>query len=171
MKNCTAGSRTRSSPSGTSRGRKTVISPCGGFAPWASACVISNRRASGVAEWFAGRPEVKSVLHPALPSDPGHALWKRDFSGASSVFGVVLETDSEKAVGRMVDGYRFFKIGASWGGFESLVIPAYPADIRTAVLWKEEGFVLRFHIGLEDADDLIADLEEGFSRLNEALDA
>ena len=124
-----------------------------------------------VAEWFAGRPEVKSVLHPALPSDPGHALWKRDFSGASSVFGVVLETDSEKAVGRMVDGYRFFKIGASWGGFESLVIPAYPADIRTAVLWKEEGFVLRFHIGLEDADDLIADLEEGFSRLNEALDA
>lgn len=132
---------------------------------------LQRQQAAGlqVARWFQTRPEVKRVMYPPLPEDPGHALWQRDFSGASSLFGVVLHTDSELAVARMVEGYRYIKIGASWGGYESLVIPAYPADMRTAVPWTETGFVLRYHVGLEDPDDLIADLEEGFERLQQAL--
>ena len=122
-----------------------------------------------IAEWLRSRPEVKRVLYPALPDDPGHAIWKRDFTGACSLFGIVLHTSDEAAVARMVDAYRYFKIGASWGGFESLVIPAYPAQLRTAVPWTDPGFVLRYHVGLEAPEDLIADLEEGFGRLRQAL--
>ena len=118
-----------------------------------------------VAAWLRDRPEVKRVLCPALPNDPGHAIWKRDFTGACSLFGVVLHTADETAVALMVDGYRYFKIGASWGGFESLVIPAYPAQLRTAVPWTEPGFVLRYHVGLEAPEDLMEDLEAGFERL------
>ena len=81
---------------------------------------------------------------------------------------MVLHTGDESAVARMVDHYRYFKIGASWGGFESLVIPAYPAQLRTAVPWTETGFVLRYHIGLEAPEDLLEDLEEGFDRLRAA---
>jgi cystathionine beta-lyase len=120
-----------------------------------------------VAEWLARRPEVARVLHPALPADPGHALWKRDFRGASSLFGVLLRTRSEKAVAAMVDGLRLFKIGASFGGFESLVVPARPE--RTARPWREPGFLLRLHVGLEAVEDLIADLDEGLARLGAAL--
>ena len=120
-----------------------------------------------IAAWLRDRPEVKRVLYPALPDDPGHAIWKRDFTGACSLFGVVLHTADETAVARMVDGYRYFKIGASWGGFESLVIPAYPAQLRTAVPWTEPGFVLRYHVGLEDPEDLLEDLEAGFERLRD----
>ena len=129
---------------------------------------LAQQQAAGlqVAQWLRTRPEVKCVRHPALPGAPGHTLWKRDFSGACSLFGVVLHTTSEAAVAQMVDGYRYFKIGASWGGYESLVIPAYPAELRTAVPWTEPGFVLRYHVGLEDPDDLIADLEAGFRRLS-----
>ena len=118
-----------------------------------------------IADWLRTRPDVKRVLYPALPDDPGHAIWKRDFTGACSLFSIVLHTDDEAAVARMVDAYRYFKIGASWGGFESLVIPAYPAQLRTAVPWTESGFVLRYHVGLEAPEDLTADLEEGFGRL------
>ncbi|MBW1700285.1 MAG: cystathionine beta-lyase [Deltaproteobacteria bacterium] len=121
-----------------------------------------------IAAWLKQRPEVKRVMHPALPDDPGHALWKRDFTGACSLFGVVFHTSSEKAISHMVDGYRFFKIGASWGGFESLVIPAELQKIRTAVPWTETGYVLRYHVGLEDPEDLIEDLKLGFDRLNQA---
>ena len=78
----------------------------------------------------------------------------------------MLHTTAEKAVARMVDGYRYFKIGSSWGGYESLVVPAYPATLRTVVPWRETGFVLRYHVGLEDPEDLIADLEDGFNRLS-----
>jgi cystathionine beta-lyase len=124
-----------------------------------------------IAQWLQARPEVKRVMYPPLPQDPGHALWKRDFTGASSLFGVVLHTDAEAAVACMVDGYRYFKIGASWGGYESLVIPACPANMRTAVPWTDTGFVLRYHVGLEDPDDLLADLEDGFCRLQQALAA
>lgn len=129
---------------------------------------LHQQQAAGlkVARWFKDRPEVKRVLHPALPEDPGHALWKRDFLGACSLFGVVLHTSDEKAVARMVDRYRFFKIGASWGGYESLVLPASPGIKRSAVPWVESGYVLRYHIGLEDTGDLLADLRDGFERLN-----
>jgi len=118
-----------------------------------------------VAAWLKNRQEVKRVLYPALPDDPGYRLWKRDFTGASSLFGIILHTSDEKAVARMIDSYRFFKIGASWGGFESLVIPATPGITRAAVPWSETGYVLRYHIGLEDTDDLLSDLREGFERL------
>ena len=114
-----------------------------------------------------GSPQPFSVqeLPAQLPDDPGHDLWRRDFTGASSLFGVVLETGDEAAVSRMVDGYRYFKIGASWGGYESLVLPASPKHTRTAVPWNAPGYVLRYHVGLEDPDDLIADLADGFDRL------
>jgi cystathionine beta-lyase len=115
------------------------------------------------------RPEVKRVLYPPLPTDPGHALWKRDFTGACSLFGVILQTDAAQAVARMVDEYRYFKIGSSWGGYESLVVPASPVQARTVVPWTETGYVLRYHVGLEDPQDLIADLAEGFQRLQQAL--
>lgn len=119
-----------------------------------------------ITRWLQGRPEVKRILYPALPEDPGHRLWQRDFSGASSLFGVILQTTSAKTIAHMVDNYGYFKIGASWGGYESLVIPANPKPIRKAVPWTEEGYLLRYHVGLEDTDDLIADLKEGFDRLN-----
>jgi cystathionine beta-lyase len=120
-----------------------------------------------IAEWLARRTEVLRVLHPALPDDPGHAIWKRDFRGASSLFGVLLRTRSERAVAAMVDELRLFRIGASFGGFESLIVPARPQ--RTARPWREPGFLLRLHVGLEAVEDLIADLEAGFVRLRSAL--
>lgn len=118
-----------------------------------------------IARWLQDRPEVKRVMYPPLSGDPGHRIWRRDFSGASSLFGVILHTASEGAVARMVDNYRYFKIGASWGGYESLVIPAFPARIRSAAPWTEAGYVLRYHVGLEDPEDLCEDLENGFRRL------
>ena len=132
---------------------------------------LRQQQAAGlrVAQWLQSRPEVKRVLYPPLPEDPGHHLWQRDFTGACSLFGVVLHTSAAPAVAQMVEGYRYFKIGASWGGYESLVIPAYPGEIRTAVPWTEPGFVLRYHVGLEAPEDLIADLDEGFQRLQHAL--
>ena len=128
---------------------------------------LRQQQVSGlkVARWMQERSEVKRMMYPPLPDDPGHAIWKRDFTGACSLFGVVLNTVSEKAVARMLDDYRFFKIGASWGGYESLVIPADPTKARTAVPWTEKGYVLRYHVGLEHTDDLIADLKDGFDRL------
>ncbi len=121
--------------------------------------------ALAIARWLAGRPEVARVLHPAFPGHPGHETWKRDFLGASSLFGVLLHTDSTAAVARMVEGLRLFKLGASFGGFESLIIVAHPEQHRTARPWRERGVLLRLHVGLEAVEDLIADLEEGLARL------
>ena len=105
------------------------------------------------------------MIHPALPSDPGHAIWKRDFTGASGLFAVVLKPASKKAVAAMLDGLELFGMGYSWGGFESLIIPFDPSTYRTATHWNGEGPALRIHVGLEDVDDLKADLEAGFARL------
>lgn len=119
-------------------------------------------------QWLQQRPEVSRVLFPALPDDPGYALWKRDFSGACGLFGVILKPASKRAIDAMLDGFTFFKLGYSWGGFESLVIPTTGhAVVRTATTWAPEGPSLRFHAGLEDPSDLIADLERGFERLRE----
>ena len=113
--------------------------------------------------WLQARPEVSRVLYPALESDPGHAIWKRDFKGACGLFGVVLKPATHKAVSAMLDGLAHFGLGFSWGGYESLAVPA---DIkRTAKTFDAEGPVIRIHAGLEDAGDLISDLTRGFERL------
>jgi cysteine-S-conjugate beta-lyase len=116
-----------------------------------------------LAKWLGGRSEVARVLYPALESDPGHSIWKRDFSGATGLFSIVLKPVSEAAVAALVDGLDHFGIGFSWGGFESLIVPA--AITRTACPFHAEGPVLRIHAGLEDPDDLIEDLAKGFERL------
>ena len=119
-----------------------------------------------LATWLEGRPEVKRVLHPALKSDPGHHIWKRDFKGASGLFSFVLNDGySRSALAAMLDGLELYGMGASWGGFESLIIPAGPQDYRTATSWDEKGQLLRVHAGLEDIDDLISDLGAGLDRL------
>ena len=118
-----------------------------------------------VARWLQTRPEVLRVLYPALESDPGHALWKRDFTGAASLFGVILKPVADDAVAEMIDELKIFGIGSSWGGFESLCIRANPAKGRTATKWSPGGPLIRLHIGLEDTADLIADLERGFAKL------
>ncbi|TVR97937.1 MAG: cystathionine beta-lyase [Rhodospirillales bacterium] len=121
--------------------------------------------ASRLAEWLEGRPEVRCVLYPALPSFPGHALWRRDFSGANGLVSVVLREVGRDAVARMLDGLELFALGYSWGGYESLVVPFDPAPVRTATRWSGGGPCLRLHVGLEDPDDLIRDLENGLRRL------
>ncbi len=121
-----------------------------------------------VAEWLQQRPEVEKVLHPALPTDPGHEIWKRDFTGACGLFGFIMDKPSQDALANMVDHMQLFGMGYSWGGFESLLISVHPEGIRTATNWSETGQTMRVHIGLEDVDDLIADLEAGFERLKQA---
>jgi cystathionine beta-lyase len=120
-----------------------------------------------LAEWVARQPEVERVLYPALPGDPGHALWKRDFSGASGLFGVQLKPVGERAFAAFVDGLELFGLGASWGGYESLIMPTHPEELRTATKWHYPGPCFRIHAGLEDPDDLAADLSAGFVRLRE----
>ena len=124
------------------------------------------RNATAVAEWLRGRSEVESVLYPALSNAPGHEIWKRDFSGASGLFSVVLKPASEQALAAMLDGLSLFGMGFSWGGFESLVVPFKP--VRTATTWTAPGPCLRFHIGLENPEDLIDDLKQGFDRLKKS---
>ena len=118
-----------------------------------------------IARWLAARPEVSRVLHPALPDHPGHALWKRDFTGASGVFSIVLKPASKAAVSAFVDNLELFGIGFSWGGYESLILPFDCAPYRTATAWAPEGPALRLSIGLEDVADLKADLAAGLARL------
>jgi cystathionine beta-lyase len=121
-----------------------------------------------IARWLEQRPEVREVLHPALPSHPGHDIWKRDFTGASGLFSIVLKPVSEKALYAFCDALTLFGMGFSWGGYESLVIIFDCSDYRTATVWAPGGPTLRFHIGLEDIGDLTADLERGFAALHEA---
>ncbi len=118
-----------------------------------------------IASWLETRPDVARVLHPALPSHPGHEIWKRDFSGSSGLFSIVLKPCSEKALPAMLDGLALFTMGYSWGGYESLIVPFDPTPNRTATKWSAEGPALRLHIGLDDPADLKADLEAGFQRL------
>ncbi len=125
----------------------------------------SSETALAVAQWLEARSEVARVLHPALPSSPDHALWKRDFTGAGGLFGFILAGGEEAAGARFIDALEHFGIGYSWGGFESLAVPSNIAKFRTAVPWKSEGSTIRLSIGLEDAADLIADLERGFAAL------
>jgi cystathionine beta-lyase len=121
-----------------------------------------------VARWLATRPEVLRVLHPGLDSDPGHAIWQRDFTGASGLFSLVLKPAAEKAVYAFMNELALFGMGFSWGGFESLIILFDCAEYRTATQWAPGGPTLRFHIGLEDPGDLIADLDRGFAAMAKA---
>ncbi len=125
-----------------------------------------QKSALEIARWLANRPEVLKVMHPALESDPGHAIWRRDFLGACGLFSLVLKPAPEAAVHAFLNALQLFGMGYSWGGYESLVILFDCSAYRTATRWAPGGPALRFHIGLEDKGDLIADLERGFSALS-----
>jgi cystathionine beta-lyase len=128
---------------------------------------LAQHQQSGlaVARWLEARPEVLRVLHPALPAHPGHAIWKRDFTGACGLFSVVFKPVPDKAVHAFLNALTLYGIGASWGGYESLAIPFNCKPIRTASAWAPGGPTVRLHIGLEDVSDLIADLERGFAAM------
>ena len=121
-----------------------------------------------LALWLRERPEVERVLCPALPEDPGHALWRRDFLGACGLFGMLLKPCPTRAWHAFVEGLELFGLGASWGGYESLILPNHPERVRTATTWDPTFPSIRIHAGLEDPDDLIADLAQGFERLRAA---
>ncbi|WP_139103184.1 cystathionine beta-lyase [Pararhodobacter sp. CCB-MM2] len=119
--------------------------------------------ALALAEWLETLPQVARVLHPALPSFPGHALWKRDFTGAAGLFSVELSDRTDGAAARFIDSLKHFSVGFSWGGFESLVLPMHP-ESRSLGLWSDLGPVIRLQIGLEDLEDLKADLAQALAK-------
>lgn len=119
-----------------------------------------------IAQWLSARPEVDEVIYPAFPGSRGHELWRRDFTGACGLFGVMLKPFAKARVDALLDGLELFRMGWSWGGFESLIIHAHPERLRTATRWDARGPYLRLHVGLEDPQDLIADLAAGLERLN-----
>jgi cystathionine beta-lyase len=123
-----------------------------------------QRNAEQLIAWLLGQREVRRILYPGHERDPGHALWKRDYRGASGLFGVVLNAD-EKAALSLFDGLKLFKLGSSWGGYESLLVPAWPPPVRTCRPAPQDGYLLRVHAGLEDPADLIEDLSRAFVRL------
>jgi cystathionine beta-lyase len=121
-----------------------------------------------LARWLESRAEVSRVIHPALESHPDHAIWKRDFLGASGLFSIVLKPCTETALAAMLDEMELFGMGYSWGGYESLIIPQDLKGNRTVTPSEFEGALLRIHVGLEDLDDLRADLDAGIARLTSA---
>jgi cystathionine beta-lyase len=128
----------------------------------------AERQGFALAQFLAERPEVSRVLHPGLPDDPGHGIWKRDFRGASGLFSVILQPASRTAVAAFLDGLDLFGLGYSWGGFESLVVPFDCRPYRSVTTWAPEGPALRFSVGLEDIEDLKGDLDRAFARLRAA---
>jgi cystathionine beta-lyase len=125
----------------------------------------AERQALALAHWLASRPEVLRVLHPALPDHPGHAFWKRDFTGSSGLFSIVLKPVSEAAVAAFLDALELFGLGYSWAGYESLAVPFDCTMRRTATRFAPGGPTVRFSVGLEDVEDLKADLNRGFAKL------
>jgi cystathionine beta-lyase len=125
-----------------------------------------EKAAVQIAQWFKQQGEVAQVLHPALSDHPGHDLWRRDFLGSSGVFSVIFNPIKKKSLDAFIDSLQLFGIGFSWGGFESLVLPFDCKSYRTATQWQYTGPAVRFSIGLEDIDDLIEDLRNGFKRLS-----
>ncbi len=127
-----------------------------------------SANAMRLAAWLNEQPVVKRLIYPALPGNAGHELWKRDFSGATSLFGIVLQPGSREQARAMLNGMTHFGLGVSWGGYESLLIPLKPHRYRSATQWTEPGAYFRIHVGLEDPDDLIEDLDAGLRRFTEA---
>jgi cystathionine beta-lyase len=125
-----------------------------------------QKNAIEVANWLSKRPEVETILHPAFTSCPGHEIWQRDFTGSSGLFSIILKDFSTKQVNEMLDHMDYFAMGFSWGGFESLIVPCDPTKIRSATKWNASGPLLRIHVGQEDVQDLIKDLERGLNRLS-----
>jgi cystathionine beta-lyase len=125
--------------------------------------------ALAIAHWLKAQPQVAKVLHPALPDCPGHDIWARDFKGSSGLFSFVLKGGNDAARAALIDGLAHFGIGFSWGGYESLILPIDPQPLRSATHREEEGPMVRLQIGLEDPDDLIADLAEGLRRFEAAM--
>lgn len=119
-----------------------------------------------MAEALSGLPGVRRVLHPALPGDPGHHLWRQDFRGASGLFGIVLETRGEETMRSFFNGLKLFGMGGSWGGYESLMIPTWPERNRKVLPWRPGGQTMRIHAGLEAVDDLIEDITNGIEVWN-----
>lgn len=125
----------------------------------------AEQRALEIARWLQEQPEVTKILHPAFPDCPGHEIWKRDFTGSSGLFSIVLQPKITKSqLANMLDNMQLFSMGFSWGGFESLVIPFDCTTYRTATKWNPDGLTLRLQIGLESIEDLKADLRAGFDR-------
>jgi len=116
-------------------------------------------------DWFLEQPEVVAVRYPAHPADPGHAIWKRDFTGASGLFGVQLDRLTPAETSSFFDNFSLFQLGSSWGGFESLAVPAWPAPIRDFPNGEADGALIRIHAGLEAPQDLIVDLDAAFGRV------
>ena len=114
-----------------------------------------------IAQWLQTQADVAAVYHPALPDCPGHDIWKRDFTGSSGLFSFIHTGDTTTAAA-FVDALQLFGIGYSWGGFESLALPVQPEKYRSVVAWDKPGTLIRLQIGLEDTDDLIADLGQAF---------
>ena len=123
-----------------------------------------------IANWLAQRPEVETVLHPAFASCPGHEFFERDFNGSNGLFSFVLNRGNQKALTALLDGMTHFKMGYSWGGFESLILGISSVQsMRSVTEWQYKFPLIRLHVGLEDVDDLIDDLTAGFARFNQVL--
>jgi cystathionine beta-lyase len=120
-----------------------------------------------VATWLEELPQIKQVLFPALPSDPGHALWKKQFTGAPGPFTVELQSCGEPAFEQFINSLQLFGLGTSWGGYESLVMPAIPHHLRALPVQPDEGRLVRFHIGLESPADLCEDIGMALKHIGE----
>jgi len=132
---------------------------------------VHEENALKVAAWLKDQPEVAQVLHPAFEDCPGHDIWERDFAGSTGLFSIVLKGGDYPDTAAFVDDLKLFKMGFSWGGYESLILPSDPRGCRSVTEWKAEGPVVRIHIGLEDTDDLIADLSAGLKRYSKQIGA
>jgi len=153
----------------TARQLGQVVSPddaylaARGLRTMATRLKTHEQSALKIAHWLDKRDDVKKILRPALPSCPGHEIWKRDYKGSSGLFSFIIKGDKTRAE-HIIDNLSLYGIGFSWGGFESLALLVHPEQNRSASQWQEDGAVIRLQIGLEDCDDLIADLEQAMNK-------
>ena len=125
----------------------------------------AGERGLEIANWLQSRGDVHKVYHPALETHKGHDVWKRDFKGTNGLVSILLNPAPKEKVTAFVESLELFRIGSSWGGYESLLQPQYLKKQRSAVPWTEEGFLIRLNVGFEDMEDLKADLDQAFEKL------